>query len=474
MGSTVELTLQIVATVLAHGLSWLAVCHALLSKRDPRSALGWTVTALFLPLLGPLLYLLFGISRAESRAEKIMHEIASHEANYPQIPPPVPLASIPENTLRMARMGQQLTGSPLCGGNRLRILHNGDEAYPAMLEAIANAHRHVWLLTYIFNAGQVASEFCAALRAAHERGVDVRVLVDGVGALYSWRKPWRELASEGISVGVFREPRLFPPNWGINLRNHRKLLVCDGLAFTGGMNIADDNVQSGASHCVQDVHFACSGPIVGQLRRAFLINWGFATGTYPPLPAADDRPAGNSYCRIVMDGPGTDADVLHDLYCGAINSALHHVRIMTPYFLPTHDLTAALRSAAQRGVDVRIVLPGKNNLAPVHWASLRLLPALLQAGVRVWLQPPPFAHTKLLAVDGYYCQFGSANLDARSLRLNFELNTEVFDTALHDALAAHMDDAATRGEEITLSRLAAQSLPARLRNAACWLFSPYL
>ena len=468
------LALQIAGSLLAHALSWLALCHALLTKRDPRSALGWAATAFFLPVLGPLLYVIFGISRAESRAEKIMHEIAAHEADYPQETPPVSLTSIPENILRMARMGQNLTGSPLCGGNELRILHNGDAAYPAMLEAIARASGQVWLLTYIFNAGRVASEFCAALRAAHARGMDVRVLVDGVGALYSWRKPWRELAADGIRVGVFREPRLFPPNWGINLRNHRKLLVCDGLAFTGGMNIADDNLQSSSSHCVQDVHFACKGPIVGQLRRAFLINWGFATGEYSRLPAVDDRSGGKSYCRIVMDGPGTDADVLHDLYCGAINSALRSVRMMTPYFLPTHDLTAALRSAAQRGVDVRVVLPGRNNLAPVHWASLRLLPALLQAGVRVWFQPPPFAHTKLLTVDGYYCQFGSANLDARSLRLNFELNTEVFDTDLHDRLAAHMDAAAARGEEMTLARLEAQPLPVRLRNAACWLFSPYL
>lgn len=465
---------QALGITLVHLLSWPVVCHALLKKRDPRSALGWTITMLLLPAIGPLLYIVFGISRAESRAEKIMRQSAEHEADYPQTESSIPPLSIPQDILRMANMGQILTGQHLCGSNDLHPLHNGDTAYPAMLTAIESARNHVWLLTYIFNAGKIADEICAALQRAAVRGVDVRVLVDGVGALYSWRKPWQQLARKGIRVALFRAPRLFPPNLSINLRNHRKLLICDALAFTGGMNIADDNLQSHSSHCVQDIHFICRGPIVGHLRRAFLINWGFTTGEHVPLPPADDKPAGNSYCRIVMDGPGNNADVLHDLYCGAINCALRSIRIMTPYFLPTHDLMAALRSAGQRGVDVRIVLPAQNNLTVVHWATLRLLPTLLRAGVRIWYQPRPFAHTKLLAVDGYYCQVGSANLDARSLRLNFELNTEVFDHTFHDQLASHIDNAALRGQEMTMAALEAQCLPARLRNAACWLFSPYL
>ena len=147
---------------------------------------------------------------------------------------------------------------------------------------------------------------------------------------------------------------------------------------------------------------------------------------------------------------------------------------MTPYFLPSHGLVSALRSAGQRGVDVRVVLPEKNNLFYVHWAQYRLLPTLLEAGVRVWYQQPPFAHTKLLAVDGYYSQIGSANLDARSLRLNFELNMEVFNPDVHDQITAHIDRAIITGREITRDYLAALSLPVKLRNAACWIFSPYL
>lgn len=466
---------ETVGIVLIHVLSWIAVCHALLTKHDPRAALGWTVTALLLPLVGPILYACFGISRAESRASRIMRRQQPLEPDYAHPPfSKVPPESVPESIARMEHMGRVLTEQHLCGGNAITPLRNGDQAYPAMIDAINNARDHVFLCTYIFNAGHVATAFGEAMTRAAARGVDVRLLVDGIGVLYSFRKPWKKLAKHGVRVAQFMPPRLFPPNFSINLRNHRKMLVCDSVAFTGGMNIADENITKGKTKYVQDMHFQCEGPIVDQLRRAFLLNWGFCTKNYTPLPAATSLPRGGCRCRIIMDGPGSEADILDDIYCGVINASRKSVRIMTPYFLPSHGLVSALRSAGQRGVDVRIVLPAKNNLFYIHWAQFRLLPTLLEAGVRVWHQPPPFAHTKLLAVDGYYAQIGSANLDARSLRLNFELNMEVFDPDFHDGIAAHIDRAVASGREITADALAALSLPVKLRNAACWIFSPYL
>lgn len=469
------LLLEVLGLLAVQILSWVAVGHALLTKRDPRSALGWTITALFLPIVGPVLYALFGISRAESRASRIMRQQAAIEPEYAHpVCPEEPPEFVPENIALMERLGRRLTDQHLCGGNALTPLHNGNEAYPAMLQAIQAARQQVFLATYIFNAGATGTAFAEALAAAAARGVDVRVLVDGIGTLYSWRKPWKKLPEYGVRVALFLPPKLFPPNLSINLRNHRKVLVCDDVGFTGGMNISDDNILSDRKNCVQDVHFRCLGPIVNQLRRAFLLNWGFCTGEYGSLPPFCPTSAGDSRCRIVMDGPGSDADTLNDLYCGVINGARRSVRIMTPYFLPSHDLMSSLRSAGLRGVDVRVVLPGKNNLPYVHWATFRLLPGLLAAGVRIWYQPPPFAHTKLLGVDGYYSQIGSANLDARSLRLNFELNMEVFDPAFHKRLAGHVDSTIARSREITLRNLQRQPLWVKLRNAACWIFSPYL
>lgn len=473
------LTLGTLGLVAAHLLSWGAVCHALLHKRDPRSALGWIVTVLFLPGVGIVLYCLFGISRAESLAARLMRKMAAIEPDYAHHPEVVchRTAIAPPQEWPLEILGRHLTGQTLCSGNGILPLRNGNEAYPAMLHAINRASKQVFLSTYIFRGGSVGESFTEALCHAARRGVDVRLLVDGFGgAVYSLRKPWKRIPQAGGQLARFLPPRLFPPSLSLNLRNHRKLLICDDTAFTGGMNIADNHILSKHPGCVQDLHFRCEGPIVDQLRRAFLLDWGFATGKFDQrslLPSSNIM-SGDSLCRMVLDGPGTEADPLNDLYCGVIGSAQHTVRIMTPYFLPSHELIAALRSAAQRGVSVRVVLPGKNNLPFVHWASFRLLPVLLEAGVRVWFQPPPFAHTKLLAVDGYYCQIGSANLDARSMRLNFELNMEIFDPEFHTAMALHMDMTIARSREVTLKDLQERLLILKLRDAACWLFSPYL
>lgn len=471
--------LEIVVIVSIHLVSLYFAGRALLAKRDPRSALGWTAALVFMPVIGLLLYLLFGISRAESRAEKIMRREAAFDRKYFifQACHVMPGAEGRETHV-LAGLGRRLTGLALCPGNSVLGLHNGDEAYPAMLEAIDKAESHVFLSTYIFNAGEVADKFIAALTRAMRRGVDVRVLVDGYGTFYSIKKPWKLLASEGVKTARFRPLTLFPPNLGINLRSHRKVLVCDGTGFTGGLNIADGNVSCLAKKegikAIHDMHFRFEGPVVSQLRGAFLLNWAFCTNRYTPPPPWREAAAGDSACRVVVDGPGNDADVLDDLISGAVNIAQSHVRIMTPYFLPSDGLMAALRSAAQRGVSVWIVLPGKNNLPFMTWATMRLLPRLLAAGARVWMQPPPFAHTKLLAIDDFYCQVGSANLDTRSMKLNFELNMEIYDKKFNARIANFIDSKIPGSKEIILRDLTLERIWKRLRNAACWVFSPYL
>lgn len=463
--------------VFFHLLAWVAVGHALLTKRDPRSALGWSVVVLFMPVVGVIAYAIFGIGRTESRAAAIMRHNAALAPGYthPALGAKVP-EQIPEQIRHMELLGRHLTQQHLCGGNSIEPLVNGNEAYPAMLEAIRRAKDHVYLLTYIFNSGEVADSFAEELTAAVQRGVDVRILLDGLGRFYSFRTPVRRIAKAGARVAYFLPPRLFPPNLMINLRDHRKLLVCDDVAFTGGMNIADYHVVlPGRRHCVQDMQFCCQGPITRELRRAFLMDWGFATGKYDTaLPERSPERVGRSLCRIVMDGPGGSTDPLNDLIAGSISNALKKVRIMTPYFLPSREIYSSLRTAAEKGVDVKVILPAKNNLFYVHWATFRLLRPLLQAGVGVFYQKPPFAHTKLLAIDDYYCQIGSANYDARSLRLNFELNTEIFDTAFNGVISSFMEEKLRDSREITTDILDSFSLFKKLRNAAFWLFSPYL
>ncbi len=384
---------------------------------------------------------------------------------------------IPDWLERMERLGRSLTNQPLCGGNTVEPLFNGNMAYPRMIEAINRAKHHVLLTTYIFKSGLVANQFCAALIDAARRGCQVSVLVDGVGRLYSLGTPLKELRTHGVKVALFLPPSLFPPNFMINLRDHRKIMVCDDVAFTGGMNIADYHVVGkGGRHEAQDIHFELTGPIVGYMYRAFYMDWGFATGDYEQtLPKYNPAGTGSSYCRVVLDGPGSAGDDLNDLIAGSISNAVSFVWIMTPYFLPTREIMSAIRTAALKGLDVRVILPEKNNLVYVHWASQRVLEPLLQAGVRVFYQQAPFAHTKLLCVDSYYCQIGSVNYDSRSLRLNFELNTEVFDRNFCERMRLFMDETMQRkSRELQLADLKNMSLFSRLRGSLFWLFSPYL
>ena len=479
-------TIGLVAAVI-HAFSWLTAGHALLHKRDSRSALGWTAVCLLTPLFGPLLYFLFGIARVESRAARMMARAAKTalgttaplvESFFSDTPRgSVAISDLPHSFRPAARPGWSLTHRRIVGGNAITPLHNGEEAYPQMLEAIRTARQRVYLSTFIFSHDKIGRLFAEALMDAARRGLDVRLLIDGVGAfrmglpLLGWMS---RLRAAGVRVARFLPPGLFPPRFNINLRTHRKLLVCDRtVAFTGGMNISAHHLCNNTrKNRVSDLHFRCSGPIVAQLLVCFLMDWDFVTGDAahtplePPIPSA-----GSSFCRLVMDGPGTMRDPIHDLFCAMISVSKHRVRIVSPYFLPTPQLTSALSSAVLRGVRVSVILPGLNNHPSVDWAMHHQLPELVKKGVRIAFQPPPFAHTKLMLVDNAYTLMGSANLDPRSLNLNFELVVETIDQDLNNNLANYFDTLFARSIPFPDKPV---SLPVRLRNAVCWLMSPYL
>jgi cardiolipin synthase len=374
-------------------------------------------------------------------------------------------------------VGQRVTGRALSSGNAIDVYHNGDQAYPSMLSSIGTAKHRVLLATYIFKSDQTGRAFADALSAAAARGVDVMVLVDGVGEMYSWPRPSKLLRNRGVNVGRFLPPKLLPPSIYLNLRNHRKLLVVDNdVAYAGGMNIGDDHTTvSGQARRVSDVHFGLRGPIIAELARVFHDDWQFTTGQAvqpdePPPPTGSNA----TRCRAIPDGPDDKLDALALTIQGVVSGASRSVEIMTPYFLPSRELMASLLAAALRGVRVRVVLPGKNNLFYMHWANRNLLAELIEWGIETYYQPAPFCHSKLLCVDDEYSLIGSANLDPRSLRLNFELGIEIFCKPLNSELRAHIEDVIAMSEPVTVSDLAARSTPVRLRDSLVSLLSPYL
>lgn len=443
-----------------------------------------------MPLAGPLLYYVFGINRIRTRArrltaddsDQIRHrEGSGAPESLTQIDRTFQLTNVeatPDTSLPgLVRLSQLVTEMPLRPGQVVRMLRNGEEAFPAMIAAIDGAEESVYLATYIFESNKSGKEFVAALSAARTRGVTVRVLLDGVGELYSYPRVRHLLARAGVPVERFLPPRIFPPQFNINLRNHRKILLIDGQrAFTGGMNIGDRCLaDASGDRNATDVHFELEGPIAHDIETAFRVDWEFVAGEELEPSAMPPETDGAVYARAVLDGPNEDLDKLESILIGALGAARERVVIVTPYFLPSRELLAAMKSACLRGVDVTVVLPGENNLPFVHWASRNALWELLHWEVRVLYQAPPFAHTKLFLVDSEYVQIGSANIDPRSLRLNFELSVELYDHEFAAVVQRYVEEECIAdSRQVTLAELAARPMWQRVRDALFWLASPYL
>lgn len=460
-------------------ISPLAALHALTFKRDSRAALGWIALCLLLPVAGPVIYTILGVNRIQRRARRLMlPELrVGFERGRSRFSGNADTPRIPSGLQTLERIGAQLSRQPVTAGNAVQPLINGDQAFPAMLEAIDAAARSVFLSTYIFDTDETGEAIIARLAAAQHRGVDVRVMVDGVGQFYSWPRAPRLLRRAGVPTAVFLPPRLLPPRLSINLRNHRKILVVDGhTGFTGGMNIGNRHVlgEHPSANAVADIHFRIEGPGSLQLEKEFLETWEFVTNDCQPPAPVSACPAGRIHARALSDGPDENLDQIAHLLSSTISLARESIVIVTPYFLPPREIVGALQAAALRGVRVTLILPEKNNLPFVHWATRNMLWELLYQDIEVFYQPPPFAHTKLFIVDDRYTLVGSSNWDARSLRLNFELQLEIFSPEFAERMARRALEAARRSRRVTLAEVDGRSLPIRIRDSVCWLFSPYL
>ena len=461
----------------------IASGHAVLYKRDSRATILWVGFIWLAPLAGAMLYFLLGINRIRRRAVSLRRrpdapQFSSKTSKRPVVRIQDLALAGGKHLGRLARLVDRVVSRPLLAGNRVEPLVNGDEAFPAMIDAIHKAQRTLSLSTYIFDRGRAGDEFIEALAGAQARGVEVRVLIDDTGARYSWPSSVGLLRKAGVPVARFL-PTQVPFGIGaVNLRTHRKIMVADGhTAFTGGINIRDGNLlKSSPRRPVQDLHFKIRGPVVAQLQEVFADDWLFTTredldgDAWFPVQVE----CGSVFARAISDGPDQDFEKFRWILLGALASAHASIQIVTPYFLPDQGLISALNVAALRGVVVDILLPSKNNLPFVQWATSSLLWQLLQHGCRVWLTAPPFDHSKLMLVDQSWALLGSANWDPRSLRLNFELNVECYNDDLAAKLKALVQDKLRHAERLTLERVNGRSLPVKLRDGVARLFTPVL
>jgi cardiolipin synthase len=446
-----------------------AAGHAVVYKRDPRSAALWLLAILLLPAVGPVLYALLGVNRVQRRALRMRRyrQRARPMLESNEKPQGTELAGL-------ARLVGEVSRRPLLPGNAIDPLVDGAEAYPAMLEAIDGARASVALSSYIFHGNGIGERFVEALTRAAKRDVAVRVLIDDASDRFSWSSAAKKLRRAGVPVGVFNPPLVPARLHAVHLRNHRKILVVDGITgFTGGMNIDRQYWGEGA---FRDLHFRLRGPVVAQLMEVFAEDWHFTCDEvlqgdlwFPRIFAH-----GDALARGIEAGPDESFERLRWAILGGLNAARRTVRICTPYFVPDAGLISELNAAALRGVEVDILLPKETDLPHVHWAATHQLWQVLERGCRVWQRPGPFDHTKLMLVDAEWSLFGSVNWDARSLRLNFELNVEAYSRSLGGRLErlvlAHRDES----RPVTLKDVDASPFPVKLRDGVARLFAPLL
>ena len=462
-----DIVVPLIHLVLAAGVT----VHVLLTKREAGSSVSWIGLAWLAPILGSVLYLLLGINRVKRRAQSLQRP---RSATYSEKRGRE--AAREDHLVALERAGQRITGRLVEDGNAISILHNGDAAYPVMLEAIDAAKKSVCLSSYIFRADEAGNPFIDALTRAKDRGVEVRVLIDGYGGGYFTSSTYHRLHRLGVPAARFLHSTLPWRMPFLNLRSHKKVLGIDGrTVFTGGLNIGAENLtKTKPRHPVLDTHFKFEGPVVAQLIDVFAADWLFATrerlegdAWFPSL-----KPVGDSTARVVTSGPDSDLEKIEYMMLQALSCARSSIRIMTPYFLPDERVITALSLAAYRGVEVDLVLPEHSNHPTVDWGSRVQMWPLLKAGCRVWTYPAPFNHSKLMSIDGLWALVGSANWDVRSLRLNFELDLEVYHSGMVQQIDALIKS--HQAQRLEASTLQNRSLPLRLRDGAARLLVPYL
>jgi cardiolipin synthase len=464
----------LVVVVLA---SWIA-----LEKRSPMATLAWIALVVALPLGGAILYYVIGHRRVKrtrfkrlrarlglGAAREKLREASGRSGRGPLDP----------RAIQLMKLATEVCQIPPSNARSARLFLGGDEAYAALEEAVRAAQHHVHLEYYIFEPDRAGTRLRDVLVERARAGVEVRLLCDGVGSHNLGRRflaPLREAGARFAWFAPVTLARLRPRL--VNHRTHRKIVVVDGvIGFTGGINVADtESVAASGARAWRDTHMSFEGAAVRWLQLVFLEDWSYATGSAPTDDAyfpecADDGPIP---LQILASGPDEPWSTIHKLYFAAIAGARERVLVATPYFVPDEAMLTALTTAALRGVDVKILVPRRSDSRTVTAAGRSFFGDVLAAGVRVFEYTPGMMHSKTLVVDDTFASVGTANMDSRSFRLNYEVTAVRYDAAGAKELAESFARDLTRAREVERGALANERLSLRLFQAGARLLAPLL
>ena len=469
----------------------IAIVHVLMDNRQPAKTMAWALVILFVPVVGVVLYMFFGVNHRKRRlvSSRQMDELTKRSM----------LNFVEQQNLRVPDRHKQLVDlfinqnlSMPFKDNQVDIITDGYAFIPELLKDIAQARHHIHMVMYIFEDDELGCLLADALIAKAREGVHVRIIYDDVGCWKVHHRFFEQLREEGVEVEPFL-PVHFPSFTSkANYRNHRKVIVIDGrVGYIGGMNIARRYVKGLERRSLpwRDTMLRLQGGVVYALQRTFLVDWYFVDRTlitdrvyYPPLSqeltANSQQLTAKSQqliAQVVSCGPSSPYPEIMQGYVRAIMAAKRYVYIETPYFLPTEPVLFALKTAAMAGIDVRVMCPLRSDARFTEWASRSYLRELYEAGAQVFLYKSGFLHSKLMIVDDSLSTCGSTNVDFRSFENNFEANVFLFDegTALRFK-KVFLDDEA---QSVSYADLPARLHPkfwARLWESLTRLFSPLL
>ena len=463
-------------------LAFFLIPRILLDRRNPEATLAWILIIIFLPYIGALGFFLLGRPRVKRKTRKKSRYRTVAQNSLEKLPGLAtinePELMIPTTGLGIARLARELVDTPLTPGNVTKVFIDGQEAYAAMEEAIYSAKRHVHLMSYIFRPDYTGTRFRDILVHKAREGVKVKLLVDAFGGRHINSSFIRPLLREGGELAFFSPilPRL--KRWRPNLRNHRKILVVDGLTgFTGGLNIGDE-YQGRTPRLApwRDTHLRIEGPAVRSLQEIFVEDWLFAAREdladvdyFPESPSM-----GSDLIQVIGSGPDYGHAAIHRVFFAAVNEAREKVYITTPYFVPDPGMLMALKAASWRGLDVRILLPGASDMPLVQWAGRSYYIELLEAGVKLYEHHPGILHAKTMVVDGNWSTVGSANMDIRSFQLNFEVNVLVWGSEFADCMEKIFLTDLEESRRIFLDEIERRTIPVRMAEGLARTLSPVL
>lgn len=431
-------------------------------RREPVATLAWLLVLAWLPVIGWAVYWWLGPQRIHRRLlRRGRARLALAEAALPACGEPAEWGA--------ERLVEATTGLAPTRASRLELLSSGESTYAALFDAIAAARSAIHLEYYIFEPDGVGTRLRDLLAERARAGIEVRLLLDGLGSRRCSPGFLAPLQAAGAEVGWFHPLTLGHLLWRptLNLRTHRKIAVIDGrIGFTGGVNISDTQSERASAAAFHDLHLRLEGDAVRALQLVFAEDWHYATGhTLAAEKHWPAQPGGSIRCQLLPSGPDHSQFPLHRLFVEAVHGARQRVWVMTPYFVPTPAVLLAMTSAALRGLDVRLLLPARNDNPLVRAAARSFYPELLAAGVRIDEFQPRMLHGKALLIDEDSALIGSANVDPRSFFLNFELGVLAHDEGVAAALAARISADLVHSQQVD-PRWQARGLQAYLDSAA--------